>query len=229
MKVNTDGVLLGAAATLSVEDRRVLDAGTGTGTIAMMLAQRYSSMSVSDVEIKGIDIDEPSAAEAAINFASCRWASFLQVEKCSLSDYEPSAELDLIVSNPPFFEASLLPPESRRGLARHAAGEAMSSYDLIDFARTYLSEPGRLSLILPADRERDVVRYSVSCGLHPFRILRIRTTPKKNCSRIIVELSRNMNVELLEETLTIQDVHHFPQNKNGYTPEYLDLTGEFYL
>ncbi len=229
MKVNTDGVLLGAAATLSEDDRHVLDAGTGTGTIALMLAQRYSDMNVSDgLGITGIDIDAPSATEASGNFASSPWSAVLRAEHCALSDYHAAGKLDLVVSNPPFFEDSLLPPEARRGMARHTASEAMSFMELVDFARERLSDVGRLSMILPADRESEVVRYAVSCDLIPFRILRVRTTPQKAPSRVVIEFSRTADC-LVTEELTIQDLHSFPENKNGYTPEYLSLTGDFYL
>lgn len=231
MKVNTDGVLLGAAVTIFPGDREVLDAGTGTGTIALMLAQRYSALrsDTGNLSIEGIDIDEPSATEAAANFAASPWPSCLEARRCPLSEYVPPVPLDLIVSNPPFFEESLLPPEIRRGMARHASGEAMSCHDLIVFASEHLGGEGRLSLILPSDRETDVVRYGVSNSLYPFRIMRIRTTPKKDCSRIIVEFTKIHPQQVSEEILTIQDVNHYPQNWSGYTPEYLELTGDFYL
>lgn len=229
MKVNTDGVLLGAAVTLSACDCHVLDAGTGTGTIALMLAQRYSAMNVSEgLEITGIDIDVPSASEASANFAASPWAGVLRAEHCALSGFRPAGKLDLVVSNPPFFEDSLLPPEKRRGMARHTASATMSYIELVDFSREYLSDSGRLSMILPADRESGVVRYAASCGFRPFRILRIRTTPQKAPSRVVTEFSRTAG-ELVTEELTIQDIQHFPENKNGYTPEYLTLMHDFYL
>ena len=230
MKVNTDGVLLGAAVTLRDTDHNVLDVGTGTGTIALMMAQRYSSMAsfASGLCITGIDIDAPSAEEAAHNFAASPWPSHLTAEKVALDDYRSSDELDLIVSNPPFFEDSLLPPEMRRGMARHSAGEAMSYSDLVDYAASHLGRDGRLSMILPDDRERSLIRYAASAGLLPFRVMRVRTTPQKAPSRVVLELSR-LFVKPVEEWLTIQDVHNYPQNKNGYTTEYLALMHDFYL
>lgn len=229
MKVNTDGVLLGAAVTLRDTDRRVLDAGTGTGTIALMLAQRYSLSGVAgDLKIIGIDIDAPSAAEASMNFNLSPWAVSLEAGHCALHQFFPPERLDLIVSNPPYFEDSLLPPEKRRGMARHASGAALSYVDLLEFAREHLKEEGRLAMILPADREQGVVRYAASCGFRPFRTLRIRTTPQKDPSRIVIELSRTES-GFKEESLTIQDVKSFPDNKNGYTPEYLSLMHDFYL
>lgn len=245
MKVNTDGVILGAAATLSASDRRVLDAGTGTGTIALMLAQRYHSAGVpctssplatgagmptdSALAIVGIDIDAPSAAEAGVNFSISRWAGVLEARHCALRDYFPEEPLDLIVSNPPYYDDSLLPPEARRGIARHTGGAALSFADLADFSREHLRSAGRLSVILPADQERNVRRYAVSCGLYPFRILRIRTTPRKEVSRIVLEFGLLPCDTIDDSTLTIQDPASWPDNKNGYTPEYLALTGDFYL
>ena len=229
MKVNTDGVLLGAAVTLRDTDRYVLDAGTGTGTIALMMAQRYSALGMTeDLKITGIDIDAPSAEEAACNFASSPWPSHLTAVNVALDDYLFSDKLDLIVSNPPFFEDSLLPPEMRRGMARHSAGEAMSYSDLVDYAAAHLNGEGRLSMILPDDREQSVIRYAASVGLLPFRVMRIRTTPQKAPARVVLELSRLLE-KPVEEYLTIQDVHNYPQNKNGYTPEYLKLMHDFYL
>lgn len=229
MKVNTDGVLLGASVTLRETDLRVLDAGTGTGTIALMAAQRYSTLGMAEgLKITGIDIDAPSAAEAALNFRMSPWAGTLEAGHCALRQWFPSGRLDLIVSNPPFFEDSLLPPEKRRGVARHTSGVALSYVDLLEFAREHLKESGRLAMILPADREQGVVRYAASCGFRPFRTLRIRTTPQKEPSRIIIELSR-AELGFKEECLTIQDVKTYPDNKNGYTPEYLELMHDFYL
>ena len=231
MKVNTDGVLLGAAATIAAGDCRVLDAGTGTGTIALMLAQRYSGLheAESDLpDITGIDIDTLSAQEASANFLASPWSLHLSASSVSLQDHHPAGRYDLIVSNPPFFESSLLPPERRRGMARHTAGEALSFESLIGFAADHLSDEGRISMILPSMQEQAVVRYAASFGFPLFRIMRIRTTPRKDPSRIIVEFSRK-NVVPVEKELTIQDVRSYPENRNGYTPEYLALTGDFYL
>ena len=254
MKVGTDGVLLGAAATLYPADSNVLDVGTGTGVIALMLAQRLQALPKS-VSITGIDIDAASAAEAGLNFARSPWADALEARHCALRDFVPAAPLDLIVSNPPYFQESLLPPELRRGLARHAAGSAFSFADLADFAATHLrrsspipstpasssaqhpeceSSPspicGHLAVILPADQEVSARRYAASVGLSLFRILRIRTTPRKPVSRLILEFCLVPSpASPSESELTIMDAASYPDNKNGYTPDYLALTGDFYL
>ena len=226
MKVNTDGVLLGAAMTISPSDRTMLDVGTGTGTIALMAAQRLSSVILNEVKnprIDAIDIDEASATEASANFINSPWNSILKAHHLPLEEFAASAETvyDLIFSNPPYFEDSLTAPDERKSTARHTS-DGLSYRDIFEFAKDRLSENGRVSLVLPADQEAALTRYARMCGLYLFRILRIRTVPRKAPSRIIAEFSRTRCTELSEELLTIQD-------EGKYTQEYLSLTRDFYL
>lgn len=265
MKVNTDGVLLGAAATISLSDKLILDAGTGTGTIALMLAQRYDEkFSLSGRQLIGIDIDTQTAKEAKANFGASPWAENLTAVEASLQDFsaegnaysangavsgevrgmdcpsanetissdvqgmgtksamspQPTKKFDLIVSNPPFFENSLKTPDFRRTQARHT--DSLSYRDLLEFAQCNLSPAGRLSIILPYEQENDLLRYARMCNLFPFRILCIRTTPRKPFSRLIVEFSFERSA-VTEEELTIH-------KKGGeYSSDYQNLTGQFYL
>ena len=232
MKVNTDGVLLGAAMTISPSDRTMLDVGTGTGTIALMAAQRLSSVilsspvilnEVKNPRIDAIDIDEASASEASANFINSPWNSILKAHHLPLEEFAASTETvyDLIFSNPPYFEDSLTAPDERKSTARHIS-DGLSYRDIFEFAKDRLSENGRVSLVLPADQEAALTRYARMCGLYLFRILRVRTVPRKAPSRIIAEFSRTRCAELSEELLTIQD-------EGKYTQEYLSLTGDFYL
>ena len=233
MKVNTDGVLLGAAMTILPSDRTMLDVGTGTGTIALMAAQRASSAiqnpsfvilnEVKNLRIDAIDIDEASASEASANFINSPWNSILKAHHLPLEEFAASAETvyDLIFSNPPYFEDSLTAPDERKSTARHTS-DGLSYRDIFEFAKDRLSEKGRVSLVLPADQEAALTRYARMCGLYLFRILRVRTVPRKAPSRIIAEFSRTRCAELSEELLTIQD-------EGKYTQEYLSLTGDFYL
>ena len=233
MKVNTDGVLLGAAMTILPSDRTMLDVGTGTGTIALMAAQRLSSAilnsssvilnEVKNPRIDAIDIDEASASEASANFINSPWNSILKAHHLPLEEFAASAETvyDLIFSNPPYFEDSLTAPDERKSTARHTS-DGLSYRDILEFAKDRLSENGRVSLVLPADQEAALTRYARMCGLHMFRILRVRTVPRKAPSRMIVEFSRSRCAEPAQELLTIQD-------EGKYTQEYLSLTRDFYL
>lgn len=232
MKVNTDGVLLGALMTIMSSDRNLLDIGTGTGTIALMAAQRLASfedassrkLSDESPHISAIDIDEPSAAEAALNFSSSPWADHLQAYNLSLDSYVESLGkddcFDLIFSNPPYFEDSLTAPDQRKSTARHTS-EGLSYRDILDFAAARLSENGRVAFVLPSDQETPLCRYARMSGLHLFRITRIRTVPRKAPSRIIAQFVRMRCDAPTEELLTIQ-------NEGKYTTEYLSLMRDFY-
>ena len=221
MKVNTDGVLLGAAMTIREGDRYLLDIGTGTGTIALMAAQRVGE----PIHIDAIDIDEPSASEAAANFRNSPWAESLQAHNMSLDEFtrtlSDDRSYDLIFSNPPYFEDSLTAPDERKSTARHTS-DGLSYRDIFEFAKTRLTENGRVALVLPADQEAALCRYARMCGLHLFRILRVRTVPRKAPTRMIAEFSRQRCESIAEELLTIQ-------KEGQYTEEYLSLTHDFYL
>lgn len=220
MKVNTDGVLLGACSTIKKTDRNILDVGTGTGCIALMLAQRYSDAGVSSFGITGIDIDGISSAEAKENFIKSPWAVHLDSINMALQDYCPPTGFDLIVSNPPYFKNDLRAPDCRRDVSRHA-DDSLSYEELLEFAQKYLSEKGRIAVILPASVELPLLRAAGGRSLYAFKILKIRTTPAKEHSRIIVEFGRERKTPSIE-TLTIQE--------NGkYTSEYISRVSEFYL
>ena len=240
MKVNTDGVLLGAAMTIRPDDRRLMDIGTGTGTIALMAAQRlmgeipgqagndgrYAGNDrgcAGSVRVDAIDIDEPSATEAAMNFKQSPWSESLYAHNLSLERFAAgtSEKYDLIFSNPPYFEDSLTAPDERKSTARHTC-DGLSYRDIFDFAKDRLTENGRVAFVLPADQETSLCRYGRMCGLHLFRILRIRTVPRKAPSRIVAEFSRQRCESPQDEVLTIQ-------NEGQYTQEYLSLMHEFYL
>lgn len=240
MKVNTDGVLLGAAMTIRPDDRRLLDIGTGTGTIALMAAQRAlgipgqawddklltgddDPVTGGDVMIDAIDIDEPSATEAAENFKASPWSDHLHVHNLSLQEFAEtgSEKYDLIFSNPPYFEDSLTAPDERKSTARHTS-DGLSYRDIFEFAAERLTGSGRVALVLPADQEAPLCRYARMCGLHMFRILRIRTVERKAPIRIIAEFSRERCQTPSDGILTIM-------NKGKYTQEYLSLTHDFYL
>ncbi len=249
MKVNTDGVLLGALMTIRQSDSYLLDIGTGTGTIALMAAQRLSAVgdhTTRSAENKGyaslggmvtdcrntpeslcvhaIDIDEASADEASANFRNSPWSESLQAFNLSLEDFSASVgdrKYDLIFSNPPYFEDSLNAPEERRNNARHTS-TGLSYREILDFASQHLSDGGRVSLVLPAETEHALCRHARMNGLHLFRIVRVRTVPRKQPSRIIAEFSESRADAPEDMTLTIQ-------NEGKYTQEYLSLMHDFYL
>lgn len=227
MKVNTDGVLLGALMTILPTDRTLLDIGTGTGTIALMAAQRLFSCGICHADrsaenrVDAIDIDEASAEEAEANFRNSPWSEALHAYHTSLDEFASDRKYDLIFSNPPYFEDSLNAPEERRNNARHTS-TGLSYREILDFASQSLTDNGRVAFVLPAETEKSLCRHARMNGLHLFRIVRVRTVPRKEPSRIIAEFFRT-RIDAPEDTvLTIQ-------NEGKYTEEYLSLMRDFYL
>ncbi|MCQ2313044.1 MAG: methyltransferase [Paludibacteraceae bacterium] len=212
MKVGTDGVLLGGWAeplnsklineTASLNSKlstlHFLDIGTGSGLIALMLAQRFPK-----AHILGIDIDEASARQAAENFAASPWADRLEAKHISIQElatlnYRPQGEttlhsklstlhFQLIVSNPPYFRDALKCPEAGRKQARHT--DSLSYDELMRCAAQLLAPDGVLALILPAEAESDILTLAAANGLRPLRITRVHTTPTKPAKRILIDFT----------------------------------------
>lgn len=214
LKVGTDAVLLGAAMTLKPEDRLALDIGTGTGVIALMAAQRAPQL-----QIEAIDIDRPSAEEAAQNFRESPWPDRLHAAACGLSEYHPAFRFDLIFSNPPYYDNSLRNPDDRVSAARHACKLGIAQ--IFPFAEEWLESHGRLSLILPAESLVSSRRLASSFGFRPFRTIFIKTVESKAPKRVILEFSKEETIEN-QETIVLM--------KNGArTIQYSLLTKDFYL
>ena len=228
MKVNTDGVLLGAVVRLCSGDRALLDIGTGTGTIALMLAQREAALTADTIgtekegwTVEGIDIDEASAAEARANFAVSPWATHLEARETDFNAFAAEGRsFDVIVSNPPYFDCSLQNPEARKSNARHT--NSLSYREILEYASGHLNPGGRVAMVLPQEVEKDLLRYARMCGLGLERITRVKTVPRKAASRLIAEFRPGRVEDTVEELLTIQD-------GGAYTAQYLQLMHEFYL
>lgn len=213
-KVGTDGVLLGAWTGLMPGDRTALDAGTGTGVIALMLVQRHP-----ELRVTGIDIDSASAAEAAENFSASRWADRLTAVEADFLQWGSGEKFDLIVSNPPFFVNALKAPDSRRSAARHT--DSLPFGALVEKASGMLSDRGRLAVVLPAAEAVSFAGKAFERGLFLSRICRVSTLAGSPAKRALMEFSLKKG-GLVEETLAIE-------NESGPTEEYRSLTKEFYL
>lgn len=213
LKVGTDAVLLGAAMSVREDDTNMLDIGTGTGVIALMAAQR------SGAHIDAIDVDIPSCEEAQSNFEASPWQSRISLYNTPLQEFSPDSRYDLVFSNPPYYDESLKNPDSREATARHSV--MLSKTDICSFAAKWLSPDGRLSLILPAEDEKEICRTAASFALYLFRIMRIKTSSRKTVRRIIVEFCRSRQTPVEEELVLQEGMER--------TEAYLRLTEEFYL
>ena len=219
LKVGTDSVLLGSLMSITGEERRLLDIGTGTGVVAIMAAQRLADAGAAYPEITAIEIDAPSAEEAERNFKGCPWSHMLSARHCALQDWRSDAQYDLIFSNPPYFDESLRNPDPRESRARHT--ESLSYREVLAFASDKLAPQGRVAMILPAESETAVRRCAAGFDLNTARVVRIRTTQKKPARRIVVEFTRTRSTPELQE-LTIQD-------GTAFTEEYRRIAGAFLL
>jgi tRNA1Val (adenine37-N6)-methyltransferase len=215
MKVGTDGVLLGA--WVNVEHAYdILDAGTGTGLIALMLAQRTGGIA----HIDAVEIDGGAAIDARENFSRSNWRNQIVLYPVPLQQFLPTRAYHLIVSNPPFFNQSLSSPKHHRNIARHT--ETLRHEELLDFANRWLTPSGRLAVILPTQSAKAFRIAAAARGLFPLRTTRVKTAPHKPAARWLMEFSRMALPEEIQELmLTGQD--------GRPTPEYHRLTQDFYL
>lgn len=214
MKVGTDGVLLGAWASAD-SPRHILDVGTGTGLIALQLAQRYPQARVTAVEI-----DTAAAGQAAENFAASPWNERLSVECNDFRQYVPDTHFDLIVSNPPYFVDALKCPDRQRNQARHAGS---LSYELLfGHSAQLLAPQGAVCIILPTDLERHAADVAWHYRLYPETRLRVFTKPGKPCRRTLLRFTAE-TARLHEQELCIMTA------SGEYSPEYIALTKDFYL
>lgn len=215
MKVGTDAVLLGAWVDVS-KATKILDIGTGCGIIAMMLAQRTSP----DVFIDGIDIDEPSVQQANENLLATRWCDRVSFHLRSLQDFTSAHEYDLIVSNPPFFINSQLPPSSHRAKARHTA--SLSYEELIEHSLRVLAKNGKLAVILPYEEGKKIVSLASMKGLFCNRELSFYSRQGKPQERWLFEFSFSQQLPTAEQLVLLGEA-------DNWSPEYKTLTEAFYL
>ena len=218
MKIGTDGVLLGAWAPVNHNPFSILDIGAGTGVIALMLAQRSNAQ-----QIDALEIDEDAYEQATDNFENSPWSDRLFCFHAGLDEFveEPEDEYDLIVSNPPFYTEDYKTDNDQRDLARFA--DAMPFEDLIVAADLLLSENGIFAAIIPFKEEENFLAIAKQYELYPIKITRVKGTPTTEIKRSLLAFSRNEIVDVAINELIIETERHI------YTPEYIELTKDFYL
>ncbi|HVV56430.1 MAG TPA: methyltransferase [Mucilaginibacter sp.] len=217
MKINTDGVLLGALADAE-NPKAILDIGTGTGVIALMLAQRFA-----DAEIDAVEIDEQAAQTAARNFAGSPFAERLKVCPAGFEqffDEHPGKRYDLIVSNPPFFINSLKSPEKGRRVAKHADNDFFET--LIRAASYHLDQHGVFCLILPVDTAEMVIKLAMDCKLFPLKKINICSFSDSAPHRVILSLgSKQVRSEEVDWNIY--------KAANVYSDEYIKVLQPYFI
>ena len=223
MKVGTDGVLLGAWSRIERSDRYMLDIGSGTGVIALMLAQRSEA---SGAFIDAVEIDQASALEAEFNVRQSPWATRVRVFHGSVQETVDilHSSYDLIVSNPPFFVDSLHAPDRARTTARHAV--TLSCPDLMSISSRMLSEHGRLCVIIPCDQEYLYKSAAADYGMKLSRIAHVYPKGGMPAKRSMLEFSRD---SLSVSVFHMEDIIIEMPDGQTYSPEYVSMMSEFYL
>lgn len=216
MKVGTDGVLLGAWAS-APEARRVLDVGSGTGLIALMMAQRFP-----EAHITGVEVDADAFRQSRDNVQVSPWSGRIELVHADFRLWKPvaDAQFDLIVSNPPYFIDALRPSAEGRSLARHAAG--LNYESLFSHSRDLLAEGGRVCVIVPAEVAQLVQNTAVKYGLYPFTRVHVFTKQGKPLKRMMISFGTHI--------VPCHDNHLCLMDSDGtYSSAYRQLTADFYL
>jgi tRNA1Val (adenine37-N6)-methyltransferase len=213
MKVGTDGVLLGAWADVN-EAENILDIGTGSGVIALILAQRSKAC------IEAIDLDENACRQAKINFEHSPFRERLSIKKIDFLALSAPLKYDLLVSNPPYFSRSLRPDDIGRRFARH--DDSLPLRDLIEKSASLLKPNGKLALILPFDSAETANSFAAENALSLCRRTNVATSPKYPPKRVMLEYSPKQS-EVQENNLCITSEDH------SFSKTYIALTKDFYL
>jgi len=216
MKVGTDGVLLGAWANC-VNSKMVLDIGTGTGLVALMIAQR------SEAKIDAIEIDTQAVVQASENIASSPWSDRIQIYHQAFQDFRNTtkASYDLIVTNPPYFQNSLVAPDAKRTNARH--NSELQLDEIIDGVTELLTDDGVLSIILPYIEGTLFILQASQKGLFCNRQTKVLPKPGRDPKRLLLEFMKTKK-PLVEQEIIIE-----LNTRHSYSDAYKNLTKDFYL
>lgn len=213
MKVGTDGVLLGAWAQ---GGRRILDIGSGTGLISLMMAQRFP-----EAEVVGIDMDADACGQARENVMASPFRDRVEIECCRLQDFGGAGTFDAIVSNPPFFVDSMKNPDSKRTMARHT--DSLPFRDLFAGVKRLLSDDGIFSAIVPVEVVGQFVAESCILGFYLIRKCGVKTVERKQPKRFMLSFAKHRISPYEEHVETMMDSHG---NRSEW---YRKITEEFYL
>ncbi len=216
MRVNTDGVLLGAWASLN-GIKTVLDVGTGTGLISLMVAQRC------DAVIIGVEIEKQAADEAIQNVQNSKWGNRITIQHCSFQQFaeSTSGHFDLIITNPPFFSNGIKNKNPQLSVARH--NDQLPFNDLIGGSKKLLSENGILSVIMPSISAPQFIAASQQKALYLKRFTEVKPFPGKEPNRCLMEFGK-MQIILNKDQLSV-----FDESGTAYSKEFRLLAKDFYL
>ncbi len=212
MKVSTDACLLGALVNENLSPKNILDIGSGTGLLSIMMAQKFSS-----AKIDAVEIEQNAFEQTQENFSNSLWKDRLQAHFSSIQNFAKENQhknFDLIISNPPFFENDLLSPNKNVNTAKHST--ALSLKELIDCSFELLNENGVIYLLLPLRRKEEIIN-------HCSKIIYLHDKPESLAKRSVYVLQKSISEKIVEEKLVLK-------NENGaYSEAFKKLMQPFYL
>lgn len=217
MKIGTDSVLIGSWTSLEKNPINILDIGSGTGVLALIMAQRSQAE-----QIDAIEIDDMTFEQCVENFENSPWSDRLFCYHASLQEFaeEIDETYDLIISNPPYYSEDYKSKNMQRDIARFQ--DALPFDHLLSCSANLLSEHGILSVVIPFKEEEHFIKLAAQANLFPKRILHVKGNPSSKVVRSLIEFSIiNSNVKM--EEMVIETTRH------QYTKEYINLTKDFYL
>lgn len=218
MKIGTDAVLLGAWTPTHNNPYSILDIGTGTGILALMMAQRTNAE-----QIDGVEIDNLAHEQTVENFENSPWADRLFCYHADLETFanEIEEEYDLIISNPPFYSEDYKTNNSQRDKARFQ--DSLPFDLLIEVVDHFLSNIGIFSIIVPSKEEDNIIHLAATFALYPLKVTRVKGTQNSEIKRSLIAFSREMIPQIPLNELTLEIERH------QYTPEFKELVQDFYL
>ncbi len=223
MKVTTDACLFGAwtgeiAGNLKPGIRNLLDIGSGTGLLSLMLAQQLP-----EALIDTIEIDKEAAEQAKENVAVSPWAGRIQVIREDVRTYPFSKQYDAIISNPPFYEKELTSPDKQRNLALHS--EELSLNELLFTVQRTLAANGSFYILLPYKRMNDITTLLPQYGLQPQKIVLVKQSAEHHYFRVMMEAVKQNTTAGETETKEMA----IKNRQQEYTPEFITLLKNYYL
>jgi len=214
MKVGTDAILLGAWANIPTSGK-ILDIGSGTGIISLMMAQR------SVCDITAVEIDKDAYEESLVNFGNCPWNDRISVFNCNILKFSSTEKFDLIISNPPFFDNQQFDSGSKRNLAR--SNESLSLLSLLRIVAKLLTTTGCFCMIYPQYQLKQLLELLSLNSLYINKLTYVIPRFGMQPVRVLVKSSfQEMGLE--ESEITIEGGH-----RGDFTEEYKQLTKDFYL
>ncbi|OYX08558.1 MAG: methyltransferase [Algoriphagus sp. 32-45-6] len=214
MKISTDAILLGALANAE-KPNQILDIGTGTGVIALMLAQRFA-----EAKVTAVELDSDAASQAQENISQSPFGSRMNLCQGRIQDFSPDEKFDLIVSNPPYFPDHLKSSDSKRNQALHT--DSLSFEELIDRVLALLNPDGKFWLILPPRQMEDFADLDKKSDLKDFRRISVRDRADKPIFRVVGGFSK------AEKTTDSQELI-LKDSSGNYTSAYKNLLSGFLL